>query len=66
MASGLYGSLGIEDLFEGITYCDYSAERLLCKPHLEMFAKAMREAGVDDVKDCFFVGRNLFSVLAMN
>lgn len=48
--------LGVEDQFEGITYCDYSADKLLCKPHPEMFAKAMKEAGVVDVKDCFFVG----------
>ncbi len=58
--------LDVEDLFEGITYCDYSAERLLCKPHPDMFAKAMREAGVDDVKDCFFVGRDLFTVLTVS
>jgi pyrimidine and pyridine-specific 5'-nucleotidase len=49
--------LGIEDLFEGITYCDYGAERFLCKPHPDMFAKAMKEAGVNAPKDCFFVGR---------
>lgn len=48
--------LGIEDLFEGITYCDYSAERLLCKPDPAMFAKAMRESGSTDVSQCYFVG----------
>lgn len=48
--------LGVEDMFEGITYCDYGAEKLLCKPAPEMFAKAMREAGVSEVKDCYFVG----------
>lgn len=37
--------LGIEDLFEGITYCDYAQERILCKPHTEMYEKARREAG---------------------
>ncbi|CAK4033941.1 pyrimidine 5-nucleotidase [Lecanosticta acicola] len=47
--------LGIEDLFEGITYCDYGAENLLCKPEPAMFAKAMREAGVEDVSQCYFV-----------
>lgn len=47
--------LGIEDLFEGITYCDYGAEKLLCKPTPEMYAKAMREARVEDVKACYFV-----------
>jgi pyrimidine and pyridine-specific 5'-nucleotidase len=52
--------LGVEDMFEGITYCDYAAERLLCKPHSEMYAKAMKQAGVADVKDCYFVGMGLF------
>jgi pyrimidine and pyridine-specific 5'-nucleotidase len=49
--------LGVEDMFEGMTYCDYAAERLICKPHPEMFAKAMKEAGAEDVRDCFFVGK---------
>jgi pyrimidine and pyridine-specific 5'-nucleotidase len=48
--------LELEDVFEGITYCDYSAMPLVCKPHPEAFAKAMRQAGVDKVEDCFFVG----------
>ena len=47
--------LGVEDLFEGITYCDYGARPFLCKPAPDMYAKAMREAGVEDVKDCYFV-----------
>lgn len=48
--------LGIEDLFEGLTYCDYAAETMICKPHDEAFAKAMKEAGVTEHKDCYFVG----------
>jgi len=48
--------LGIEDMFEGLTFCDYAAEKLLCKPAPEMFAKAMREAGGKDVEECYFVG----------
>ncbi|KAK3721745.1 putative suppressor of disruption of TFIIS [Vermiconidia calcicola] len=47
--------LGIDDLFEGVTYCDYGAPKLLCKPTPEMYAKAMREAGVTDLEDCYFV-----------
>lgn len=47
--------LGVDDLFEGITFCDYAQETLLCKPNPEMFAKAMREAGVKEYKDCYFV-----------
>lgn len=48
--------LGIDDLFEGITYCDYAAEEMLCKPHRDMFAKAMNEAGVMSPEKCYFVG----------
>ena len=48
--------LGIDDLFEGITFCDYANPPLICKPHPEMFAKAMKEAGVQESKDCYFVG----------
>ncbi|KAL8812288.1 MAG: hypothetical protein Q9223_001157 [Gallowayella weberi] len=48
--------LGIEDMFEGITYCDYGKIPIRCKPHTEMFEKAEIEAGAASAKDCFFVG----------
>lgn len=48
--------LGIDDLFEGITYCDYGQNPIICKPRPEMYAKAMKEAGVKEIKDCCFVG----------
>lgn len=31
--------LGIDDLFDGITYCDYGQESLVCKPKIEMYEK---------------------------
>lgn len=49
--------LGVEDLFEGITFCDYGAEKLLCKPAHAMFAKAMDEASIKEAGDCYFVGK---------
>lgn len=45
--------LGIEDLFEGLTYCNYSEVPFLCKPQQAMYAKAMQEAGVERPEDCF-------------
>jgi len=52
--------LGVEQFFEGITYCDYAAGKengmLLAKPHRDMFLKAMKEAGVDEMTECYFVG----------
>ena len=38
--------LGVEQFFEGLTYCDYTKQPLVAKPHAEMFEKAEREAGV--------------------
>ncbi|KAK4450678.1 HAD-like domain-containing protein [Podospora aff. communis PSN243] len=47
--------LEVEEFFEGITYCDYSKIPLTCKPHPDMYHKAMRDAGVEKYEDCFFV-----------
>ncbi|KAM3077114.1 putative suppressor of disruption of TFIIS [Clarireedia jacksonii] len=47
--------LGVEDMFEGMTFCDYAQERIICKPYQEAFDKAMKEAGVKNEEDCYFV-----------
>ena len=38
--------LGVERFFEGLTYCDYTQQPLVAKPHDDMFEKAEMEAGV--------------------
>ena len=50
--------LGVDDLFEGITYCDYAAEHMICKPKVEMYEKAMAEAGASSAAACYFVGKS--------
>ncbi|KAF7593711.1 hypothetical protein BBP40_011003 [Aspergillus hancockii] len=47
--------LKVDDLFEGITYCDYSQTPLICKPTQEMYEKAEREAKVPSTETCYFV-----------
>ncbi|KFA51675.1 hypothetical protein S40293_02743 [Stachybotrys chartarum IBT 40293] len=47
--------LGIEDLFEGLTYCNYAEQPLICKPDPRMYQRAMDDAGVEKVQDCYFV-----------
>ncbi|KAL2754593.1 hypothetical protein ACRALDRAFT_2028967 [Sodiomyces alcalophilus JCM 7366] len=47
--------LGVDDLFEGLTYCDYAQYPLVCKPSKQMYLKAMQEAGAKRPEDCFFV-----------
>jgi pyrimidine and pyridine-specific 5'-nucleotidase len=49
--------LGVNDLFEGITYCDYGAEELLTKPDARAYEKAEREAGVKSNTKVYFVGK---------
>jgi pyrimidine and pyridine-specific 5'-nucleotidase len=39
----------------GVTYCDYGEKVLICKPKMEMYQKAMQEAGIADVNKCYFV-----------
>ncbi|KAK1520698.1 pyrimidine 5'-nucleotidase [Colletotrichum costaricense] len=51
--------LGIDDLFDGLTYCDYAQYPFVCKPAKEMFRRAMEQAGVENPGDCYFVGKLL-------
>lgn len=53
--------LGIDDLFEGITFCDYGSDKFYCKPHPEMYEKAMSQAGIQSNEKCYFVGRYIGS-----
>ena len=48
--------LGVDDMFEGITYCDYGARPFLCKPSPAMYEKAERESGAKSRDQCYFVG----------
>ncbi|KAJ6160847.1 Dynactin [Penicillium chermesinum] len=47
--------LGLEGIFEGITYCDYGQLPLVCKPSQAMYAKAEKEAGAPSTDQCYFV-----------
>ncbi|TQV98782.1 hypothetical protein V2A60_007517 [Cordyceps javanica] len=47
--------LGIDDQFEGLTYCDYSAVPFVCKPSPDSYKRSMRQAGVENPADCYFV-----------
>ncbi|KAL1925425.1 uncharacterized protein VTP21DRAFT_308 [Calcarisporiella thermophila] len=47
--------LNIDDLFDGITYCDYTRPGIPCKPETRFYLEAMQEAGVTDPKKCIFV-----------
>ncbi|TGZ82991.1 pyrimidine 5-nucleotidase [Ascodesmis nigricans] len=48
--------LGVEDLFDGMTFCDYAeGDELVCKPKKLAYERAMEQAGVSDKSKCFFI-----------
>ncbi|KAG0310572.1 hypothetical protein BGZ99_000297 [Dissophora globulifera] len=51
--------LGLDGVFQGMTFCDYTHPRFVCKPDQKAFEKAMREAGVQDPSLCYFVDDSL-------
>lgn len=51
--------LKLDDLVEGIVYCDYRVKDFVCEPAAEYFAMAMElEAGLSDPSKCYFVDDN--------
>ncbi|KAL4870055.1 hypothetical protein BDV12DRAFT_166513 [Aspergillus spectabilis] len=47
--------LQVDDLFEGITFCDYAQPPLICKPSQIMYDKAEKEASASGVQQIYFV-----------
>ncbi|KAG0377134.1 hypothetical protein BGX24_006668 [Mortierella sp. AD032] len=47
--------LGLEGLFDGMTYCDYTEPDFICKPEAASFRRAMKDAGVVHPSNCYFV-----------
>lgn len=48
--------LQVEDLFDGVTYCDYGQLPLICKPNQAMYERAEKEAGATPGQKSYFVG----------
>ncbi|CDR40126.1 CYFA0S04e04170g1_1 [Cyberlindnera fabianii] len=47
--------LGIGDLFEGLSFCDYGKMDFVCKPQEQAFHRALKEAGGKSFENCYFV-----------
>ncbi|KAM3583674.1 putative suppressor of disruption of TFIIS [Umbelopsis sp. WA50703] len=56
--------MGIDDQFEGITYCDYSEPDFPCKPEVEIYKRALKEANVSAKTKCYFVDDSAVNVEA--
>ncbi|KXN72921.1 pyrimidine 5-nucleotidase [Conidiobolus coronatus NRRL 28638] len=47
--------LGIKELFDGITYCDYAEPNFPCKPEDEYYERVKKAAGVTENTQCYLV-----------
>ncbi|KAK1236474.1 putative suppressor of disruption of TFIIS [Marasmius sp. AFHP31] len=56
--------LHLDDLIDGLVYCDYEAKDLTSKPDPVYYKKAMEKAGVSDPSKCYFVDDNKRNVEA--
>lgn len=58
--------LGIGDLFDGLTYCDYSTSPIICKPMTPFFDRCLEITNVDkdQVSNLYFVDDSEINVKA--
>ncbi|KAF8076490.1 pyrimidine 5-nucleotidase [Lyophyllum atratum] len=50
--------LGLDDLLDGLVYCDYQVKDFSCKPEPEFYQMAMKKANVSDPSKCYFIDDN--------
>ena len=54
--------LGLGDLFDGMSFCDYSHVPMTCKPMKSAFDKALEDAGVTDPRNAYFIDDSSINV----
>ncbi|KAF9485272.1 pyrimidine 5-nucleotidase [Pholiota conissans] len=50
--------LRLDDLIEGIVFCDYTVKNFVCKPEPEYYEMAMKQANINDPSKCYFIDDN--------
>lgn len=56
--------LGLGDIFDGVTYCDYNDFPLICKPMENSFQKAFDESGTVNLENIYFIDDSEINVKA--
>lgn len=56
--------LGLGDVFDGLTYCDYNSFPLTCKPMEKSFSRALKQAGDIRPENAYFVDDSEINVKA--
>jgi len=50
--------LKLDDLIDGLVFCDYRIKDFVCKPEPKFYQMAMKQANVNDPSKCYFVDDN--------
>ncbi|KAF7301755.1 Pyrimidine 5-nucleotidase [Mycena indigotica] len=56
--------LQVDDLLDGVIFCDYEEPNFACKPDAEYYHRALVKAQVSDPSDCYFVDDSGINVKA--
>lgn len=56
--------LHLEDLIDGLIFCDYAEPNFVCKPEPEYYHQALKKANVRDPARCLFIDDSLTNVKA--
>jgi len=54
--------LNVDDLVDGLVFCDYSDKDFSCKPEREFFDQALVKAGITDPSKCYFIDDSRINV----
>ncbi|KAF9652196.1 pyrimidine 5-nucleotidase, partial [Thelephora ganbajun] len=47
--------LNVDDLIDGLVFCDYSDRNFSCKPERAYYDQALEKAGITDPSKCYFI-----------
>ncbi|KAG5639280.1 hypothetical protein H0H81_004941 [Sphagnurus paluster] len=50
--------LQLDDLIDGLVYCDYELKDFSCKPEPDFYQQAMKRANLSDPSKCYFIDDN--------
>ncbi|KAI0091986.1 pyrimidine 5-nucleotidase, partial [Irpex rosettiformis] len=56
--------LGVQDLIEGLIFCDYAQPNFSCKPEPEYYHNALKKAGITNPQKVYFIDDSRSNVLA--
>ncbi|KAJ7228570.1 pyrimidine 5-nucleotidase [Mycena pura] len=56
--------LNVDDLIDGLIFCDYQQPNFVCKPDAQYYHQALAKAQVSDPSNCYFVDDSRLNVKA--